>query len=188
MSAGALLPRAMGAAFERLPLAIRAMHGTHRSRRAVGRVDVSRGHGRLARALAGLLRLPEEGRDQPITVDFTALPGRERWTRRIGARGFATVLQAVDGVLLERVNGLTVCMRAVPIDGGQFDRGVALELVRAWFCGIPLPRAVSPCFIGRMRAPECLYRFEVAVAFPLIGDLIRYDGWLAPPEPVEAGR
>ena len=177
----ALLPRALGPAFERLPFPIRAMHTEAEPRVAIGRGDVTLGHGWLARLLAACLHLPAEGRDQPLTVWFTPTDGRERWTRRFGRHAFTSLLgPRADGVLVERAGPLAVAMRPVAAPAG-----LTLERVRVWFCGVPLPAALAPRFTARIRAPECLYRFEVAISLPLVGELIRYAGWLAPPRPLD---
>jgi len=174
----AVLPQALGPAFDRLPLAIRVMHGAFAPRVAIGRGDVTLGPGRLARLLAWSMRLPQPGLDQPLTVRFAPVRDRERWIRQFGRHRFASLLRSRDGLLIEQAGPLRVAMRPIPAPDG-----LTLELVRAWLCGVPLPRRLAPRFTACMRAPECLYRFDVAVSLPLVGPLIRYAGWLAPPRP-----
>jgi hypothetical protein len=175
MSARVLLREAAGAAFDRLPFAIRSMHGPCEARTAIGRGDVERGRG-LARLFAGLLRLPPAGRDQPLTVSFEPHGVAERWIRRFGDGRFASRVSVEDGLLVERIYGVAVLMRAL-----ADEEGVTLDLVGVRLLGLPLPRALAPRFTARISAPQCLYRFEVSVEFPLIGRLVRYAGWLAPP-------
>lgn len=172
----AVLEAAAGPGFGRLPLAIREMHGGTAPREAIGRGDIGRGAGLLARSIAAIARLPLEGRDQMLRVRF--LPDRrgERWVRRFGARGFTSRLSLEHGLLVERVYGLAVLMRAE-----ADEAGLSLVLIGARWCGVPLPRFLTPRFTARIRAPERLYRFEVCIELPIGGQLIRYAGWLAPP-------
>jgi hypothetical protein len=67
------------------------------------------------------------------------------------------------------------------------EDGLSLHLLGARWCGVPLPRLLTPRFTARISAPELLYRFEVSIELPFGGRLIRYAGWLAPPRPVVGG-
>jgi hypothetical protein len=180
MTDRALLPDAAGVDFARLPYAIRCMHGVGAARTAIGRGDVERVATRLARLLAWLLRLPRPGRDQPLEVSFAPRRGDERWVRCFGGRRFASRISVEDGFLVEHIYGASLLQR-VKAD----EQGVTLELVRVRLLGLPVPRCLAPRFTARMSAPQCLYRFEVSVALPLVGPLVRYAGWLAPPRPIE---
>jgi hypothetical protein len=176
----AVLETAAGADFGRLPLAIREMHGGTAPREAIGRGDIERGAGLIARAIAALARLPLDGRDQMLCVRFLPTAGGERWVRRFGARGFASRLNMERGALVEQVYGLAVRMRAE-----ADEAGLSLILLGARWCGVPLPRALTPRFTARISAPERLYRFEVSIELPFGGRLIRYAGWLAPPHNID---
>jgi hypothetical protein len=175
-----VLRDAAGAGFDGLPFAVRSMHGESRLRVAIGRGDVEIGPGVLARLLAALLRLPRAGRDQALSVQFQPEGAAERWTRRFGDRGFSSRVSAEDGLLVERIYGVAVLMRAA-----ADAAGVTLRLTGTRLLGIPLPVALAPRFTARISAPQCLYRFEVSIDLPLVGRLVRYSGWLAPPRAPE---
>ena len=172
--------RALGPAFAELPLAIRQMHGPVGARVAIGRGAVERGRGRLARLIGLLMGLPASGRDLPVEVRFLPVRAGERWVRRFGRGGFASRVGLDGDVLSERALGTCVAMRPRPLADG-----IALQIAGFRVLGLPLPRPCWPRFEARITAPECLYRFDVAVALPLIGPLARYTGWLAPPRPLE---
>src|SRR5689334_12005672 len=111
--------RALGPAFAELPLAIRQMHGAAGARIAIGRGDVERGAGRLARLVGWAMGLPASGRDLPVEVRFLPRRGGERWVRRFGDGGFASRVGLADGLLSERALGTCVMMRAEPLAAGM---------------------------------------------------------------------
>ena len=70
-------------------------------------------------------------------------------------------------------------------------RGAAYDLVlegprlhhefrRAWFAGIPLPRWLAPWTIGWAEAGEGGWRVMVRIFVPVVGELVRYEGWIEP--------
>jgi hypothetical protein len=59
--------------------------------------------------------------------------------------------------------------------------GLSMHLAR-WTClGLPLPLLLAPRIHAReWQDEQGRFRFEVAVALPIAGDVIRYTGWLVP--------
>jgi len=43
---------------------------------------------------------------------------------------------------------------------------------------VPLPRWLAPRITGREWEEESRFRFLVEISAPLIGDVVRYTGWL----------
>jgi hypothetical protein len=53
--------------------------------------------------------------------------------------------------------------------------------LRAWSAfGVPLPLALAPRIGAREWEEEGRFRFEVAASLPLVGEIVRYAGWLEP--------
>jgi hypothetical protein len=169
-----LYARVMGRAFDRLPPAVRGLHDVCRDSGAEGEGRVERGRGPLARALAAAMRFPPEG-TWPLHVAFAEAHGVERWTRDFGGHRFASELSARGGRIVERFGPLRF---AFDLPSGP--AGLEMRL-RGWSAfGVPLPLALAPRIRAREWEEEGRFRFEVSVSVPLVGDVIRYSGWLSP--------
>jgi hypothetical protein len=169
-----LYARAMGARFDALPAAVRAMHEVNGEGGAAGEGSVKRGSHPLARLIGGIMRFPPEG-DYPVHVGFAERDGKERWTRDFGGHRFASELsQAGDGVA-ERFGPLRFVFD-LPAD----ETGLRMAL-RGWtIFGIPMPRVLGPRIEAREWQEGGRFCFEVEVCLPLIGPVVHYQGWLDP--------
>lgn len=169
-----LYERVLGSEFGRLPPAVRRLHDFCRDSGAEGEGRVERGRGLLARALGAVMRFPPEGL-WPLHVAFTERNGAERWTRDFGGNVFASELSAKDGGIVERFGPLRF---AFDLPSGP--QGLEMRL-RGWSAfRIPLPLALAPRIGAREWQEERRFRFEVAAALPLVGEVVRYSGWLVP--------
>lgn len=178
----ALFERALGeASFMALPAAIRAFHEATAPPVWQGRAEVERGDGRVARLLCRLLRLPEAGRDLPLTVSVErgedAAGAYESWTRNFAGRRFRSRLD------LDR--GGDLCESCGPFrfslapEAGP--NGLALPIAGWSLFGLVLLRMLAP----RAEALEQVdedgrFRFDVRLTLPYFGLLAHYRGWLAP--------
>lgn len=173
-------PRALGPVFSDLPAQMQTLH--HPGKHAVwtGRADVTRGKGPLAPLVATLFRFPKVGQDQPVEVTFTTdAQGRETWARRFGARLMRSTQEAGtdrdEALIVERF--------------GPFRFGLALDwdgtrlqiIPRRWGIGrLPLPRFLMPHGPAWEEVKDDRFRFHVEIILPLIGPVVRYEGWLRP--------
>ncbi len=174
---GGLFERALGAGFAIMPAPIRAAHTVESRPVLQGEADVTGAENAAGRLIAALFRLPQRGERVPVTVTMEARNGREVWTRDFGGRRFRSVLAArPGGGLSERFGPLTFDLD-VPASQAGLDM-----LVTGWRLGpIPLPRRLAPATDARERIDtEGRFSFDVAIALPLIGRLVRYRGWLVP--------
>lgn len=172
-----LYARVMGAAFDRLPPAVRRLHDVCRDSGAQGEGRVERGRGLLARALAAAMRFPPEGR-WPLHVAFAEADGVERWTRDFGGHLFTSELRAKGESLVERFGPLRF---AFDLPSGP--DGLEMKL-RGWtIVGLPLPLALAPRIGAREWEEEGRFRFAVSASLPLVGEIVRYSGWLEPGAP-----
>ncbi|MDF7774909.1 DUF4166 domain-containing protein [Sphingomonas sp. AOB5] len=166
-----LYARLMGERFAKLPPMVRAMH---ESDEAVGEGVVERGTGPLAGLFAAMMGMPPSGR-YPLHVAFAERDGSETWHRDFGGHRFRSVLSAKRGLAVERFGPLRFAFD-LPSDG----EGLRMAF-RGWsLFGVPLPRFLGPRIAAREWQEDGRFRFEVDVAVPLVGRVIRYSGWLLP--------
>ena len=167
-----LFQRVLGAEFESLPPAVRALHAASGHRRYRGQVEVVRGANPLARLFAWATRLPPAGRGE-VEVEIDASGAEEKWTRHIGGRAMPSRLWEQDGLLYEQLGPVRFGFRLAVEEGG-----IVWRVERITALGVGLPAR----WFGEVRARESelegRYQFDVAAALPLVGLLVRYRGWL----------
>ena len=170
-----LYARVMGADFDRLSPAVRSIHDVLRDKGASGRATVTRGKGWVGRAIAWAMRFPAAG-DHPLHVHFEETDAVERWTRDFGGHRFSSRLRdGGRGRIVESFGPLRFHFR-LPVQSG----GLGMELER-WSLGpLPLPMALAPRSPAREWEEDGLFHFDVPIALPVIGRVIRYRGWLQP--------
>jgi len=175
-----LYRRMLGDAWSALPAPLQVMHDLRGSLTAEGIATVERGSGLLARLVAAFFGFPKAGRDVPVKVEFERRANAEIWRRAFAGRSFASVQAAGSGrsdhLIVERF--------------GPFAFGVAVVLgegrlrlvLRRWsFLGLPLPLWLAPGGDAYEYAADGRFHFHVELGHPLIGLIVRYRGWLAPP-------
>ncbi len=176
-------PQTLGPIFDDLPPLLQQLHRPGPRSVWRGRAEVTRGKNLMALLVATLFRFPKAGFGQPVEVTFTTDPqGRETWTRRFGAQPMRSTQEAGSGrdaaLIVERF--------------GPFRFGLALDwdgtrlqiIPRRWGIGpLPLPLWLMPHGPAWEDVQDGRFRFHVQIILPLIGPVVRYDGWL---EPVKA--
>ncbi|HVJ61217.1 MAG TPA: laccase domain-containing protein, partial [Tahibacter sp.] len=168
-----LFPRLLGAAFARLPPRVRSLHLAEGLRRYRGAATITRGTGLLSRLCGWATGLPSALTDAPLDVDISAQPDGETWTRRFGRYPMTSRLWAHAGLLSERL-GLVTFRFALAVEYGVLTWRVR----RVGALGVPLPAAWFAGVYAREFEQDGRYRFEVAAALPLAGELVHYAGWL----------
>ena len=171
-----LYARILGPGFDALPPAVRAMHDLNGEAGASGEGSVVRGKGLLARLIAAFMRFPPAG-SLPLRLAFVERDGVERWTRDFGGHRFASTLSAVRGGRIEERFGPMRFTFDLPAE----PEGLEMRLRRWSAFHIPIPRFLAPRIAAReWQDEQGRFRFDVAVALPLIGDVVGYSGWLRP--------
>lgn len=168
-----LYRRLLGERFGALPPRVAELHDVASVSVWVGRADVRRGRSLPSRVVATLLGLPPAGFDQPLEVSFLPDGGTEIWTRRFGHAVFRSVQYERRGLLRERV-GPTTFVFALEVS----SEGLSLKLEGMRLLGVPLPPFMLPPIRTRESERDGRYHFEVEAGLPLIGLLVRYEGWL----------
>lgn len=177
---GPIHQQVLGPAFASLPPEVQALHQP--GPRAVwsGRARVRRGTSRSANLVATLFNFPRAGADVPVTVAFrTDATGRETWARTFDGRLMRSTQEAGTGrnqhLITERFGPFAFGL-ALVIHG---DR---LRIIpRRWsIFGLPLPRFAMPHGDSHDSVQQGKFHFHVEIALPLIGPVVRYDGWLQP--------
>jgi len=177
-----LFERALGAGFRDMPEAVRAAHTVGSRLVLRGAANVTGAESTAGRLAAALFRLPQHGERVAVTVTMEARDGKEVWTRDFGGRRFRSVLAARPGGGLSERFGPLIFDLDVPISPAGLEM-----LVAGWRLGpVPLPRRLAPVADARERIDaEGRFDFDVAIALPLVGRLVRYRGWLVPAQDAE---
>lgn len=167
-----LFGRLPGIELEALAPSIRTLHLRPNDGRYRGEVEVERGRGVMAALCIRALRLPPDGRG-PIEVDIAIDGDAERWTRHIGGGTLRSLLWAEDGLLCERIGGVTLRF-ALRAHAGEMH----WQAVGARWLGLPLPANAFMGVVAREYDEAGRYHFDASATLPWIGLLLRYRGWL----------
>jgi len=166
----------LGAAVDRLPPAIRAMHDDPLEHSASGTVTVTRGTHPIAMLMCKLLGFPESAADRPLVVEFEPYDGEEIWRRRFETSTFQTRLKPWprrEGHMRECAGPL-----AYGFELATGPEGLAMVFRGWWLWGIPLPRMLGPRVEARQWQEGDDYCFLVDVAGIGIGRVVAYRGRL----------
>ncbi|MCD9086171.1 DUF4166 domain-containing protein [Stenotrophomonas sp. SY1] len=170
-----LFEQVLGAGFGQLPPQLRALHSVRGRQRWSGQGEVLRGTHWLVAPCAWLARLPPTS-SVPVSVEFVVDANGEQWNRQFGPARMASRLWQRNGQLMERLGAMRFCF-ALDVVEGQ----ILWRAQRVWAFGIvPLPARWFAQVHCRERERNGRYEFLVDVAMPVIGRLIRYEGWLLP--------
>lgn len=166
--------RVLGLRFADLAAPIRAIHQRLAETVVHGEGSVERGDLLLARLLGLVMGFPPAG-NYRITVRFMPSNGRERWTRSFGPHRFSSEMAVSSrGLLIERFGQLRFHFALeVAADGG-----LRMVLKRWTALGLPMPLALGPTITASENADGQAFRFDVAVAMPLVGPVVHYRGVL----------
>jgi hypothetical protein len=170
----------LGAGFAGLPEPVRRLHGLSRDMSTAGRAAISSPRNPFAWLLCRLAGLPSPGSEVPVTVDFDLDDnGGEYSRRRFAGRRYASTMRAGTGpdagLLVEHFWPFIYYHRLT-----ASPDGVAWKLVKWRLLGIPLARWTLPTVNCFESAEGERFIFDIDVAFPLIGKVIHYRGWLVP--------
>lgn len=172
--------RLLGDALESLPLPVRHLHSLEQAAFTAGRADITAARNPAAWVLCKVAGLPKPGRDVPVTVSFQPDDlGREFWERHFAGRRYASTMEArEDGLLVEHFGPFDLFFRLTPTTDG-----LAWSLADWTFLGVKLPSWSRPVIECTETGEGDSFVFDIDVAFPLVGPVVHYRGWLMPLEP-----
>ncbi|MGL5010261.1 MAG: DUF4166 domain-containing protein, partial [Paracoccaceae bacterium] len=151
------------------------LHAVMDQRRWQGRAQVTRGTSLLAKLIATIMRFPPATADTPLTVTMVREGEAEVWTRNFNGRRFRSTLRIRHGQMTERFGLMTFT-----IGLNVRDNTLHYPVTAGRIAGLPLPRALLPRSDATETADGPRARFDVALSLPLIGAIVRYQGWLEP--------
>lgn len=163
----------LGPAFDALPASLRLLHGLQRSAVFRGEAEVIAAHNPIARLIARLTGFPTRSYRCPVEVRIDVDAQGETWHRDFGGHRFNSRLCCVDGQLYEQLGPHRIHF-ALDTNG----QGLRMRPLAWRTLGIPLPRLLWPNISASETESEGRFHFDVATAFPLIGTVIHYRGWL----------
>ena len=165
----------LGAQAAMLPPKVRRLHALPLPAELRGRAQASAARSALARLCAFVTGLPRADGDVPVCVRFVSPePGVEVWTREFGTSLFRSRLRAVNGELHEQLGPIRIRFRLHGDIQGIVWEPLGIDVLR-----LPLPRVLLRGVSARESEHGGRYRFDVAAALPLVGQIVRYQGWLA---------
>lgn len=179
MPGASLYQRLLGSAYAQLPASVQALHAPSAAKRWSGTASVERGGGLLSRLLGKVFGFPAAGEAVPVSVEFTAEAGGERWTRTFAGRRFSSLQTQGQGrneaLLVERFGAVSVAL-ALLVDNGR------LQLVpRRWsILGLPLPQWLLPGENSFEGDEDGRFVFDVEIGAPVVGRIVHYRGTLKP--------
>jgi hypothetical protein len=167
-----LYRRILGQRFEILPPVVQQMHDIIGDAGASGTATVVRGSSMLAKLICGLMRFPPAGKTD-LHVAFAERNGVETWTRSFDKHVFSSQLSQSGAMLVERFGPLRFYF-----DLETSEAGLQMILRRWSVVGVPLPLRLAPACTGTETADGSVFCFDVAIALPLVGPVVRYAGRL----------
>lgn len=174
------IERLLGAEFDRLPPPVRFLHSLRKPLRTAGRADITVADGFLAWLICAITGLPHPGRDVEVSVTFEPREnGAERWDRKFADRRYASSIAAGagrdNGLLVERLGLFQLRFQLTVL-----PEGLGWQVVGWRLLGVSLPTWSVPGIKCLESDDNGRFAFDIDVAFPVIGWLMHYRGWLVP--------
>ena len=170
-----LFRRLLGDAFDELPPRLREIHSIAGRETWRGEATITRGRNALVPLFALATRLPPSREGVATTVEFVAAPEHEEWRRDFGGARMVSRYRARDTRLCERLGLVEFAFSLAVRDGCILWSTAGVRL----FGVLPLPAPWFARVRCREREWQGRYEFLVEAELPLLGPLIRYEGWLA---------
>ncbi len=176
---GTLYQRVLGDAFGRLAAPVRTLHSFETIARYCGEARIGGAANPLAALVGWAFGFPRGGNGVPVEVTLTRRDGVEAWTRTFGGRTLRSTQEEgrgrYEGLVVERF-GPTRFGMAVTEEAGRLGL-----VVRRWdVLGLPMPRGLMPRVVSGEHGDDGRFHFLVDIEVPLLGRLVRYEGWLVP--------
>ncbi|MEM7662633.1 MAG: DUF4166 domain-containing protein [Pseudomonadota bacterium] len=169
---------ALGGTFDDLPARLQLLHTVNARQVWRGTARVQRGRNPIARILASLFRFPPAGDNLPVEVLQLPTLSGERWIRTFATHRFVSNLSRAPSAPAGEINerfGLFRFQVGLHWDGTNLHYPVTGGRI----FGIPIPSLLLPISDTRESVTkDGNTRFDVSIALPIVGLLVRYQGEL----------
>ena len=157
-----------------LPPTVRALHQLPMPGEVRGSAHATSAENWLGCLCARVAGLPVVDGEVDARVTFE-MPraDTEIWTRYFGASRFRSRLRAVSGELHEQLGPVRIRFALSGDADGIVWHPLAIDFLR-----IPLPGVLIHGVRAREFERDGRYRFDVAAVLPVVGLIVRYEGWL----------
>jgi saccharopine dehydrogenase-like NADP-dependent oxidoreductase len=173
-----LFRQVLGNSFDMMPSATQKLHRGAPAIFGEGRADIEAPDNMTGRLISSLFRFPRPGKDVPVSVLVEQTETGERWLRRYPGRDMLSFMGNPGSnaqTLEERFGWLSFRMNII-----AHADGLDMEMVSARCCALKLPKFVTPRITASERTDTSnRHLFDVSIRLPLIGRIVRYEGWLA---------
>ena len=166
-----LYQRALGAAFETMPLELRLFHSLEGRHQFHGDCVVTGAETLAGKIVSFLLRLPRQTDGSPLTFVLHADQNSETWIRYFPLRTMRSVMRVQKRNLVERLGPVTFYF-SLKADGDQLTMETRQVRLFKW----PIPRRLFPEIVANETASNGRLHFHVAASMPFIGSLVSYRG------------
>lgn len=168
----------LGRDFAKLPKPVRDLHQVRKLGRYTGRADVERGRGPVVRFICKALNLPRNVSDAPLSFTLVREGEDEIWLRDFDGNELMSRISPHaerPDLIHERFGPLTFDLSLTVTDGR-----LNYEIQDMRYLGLRVPRRLWPKAQAAEHAEGNAFHFFVEINLPIIGRLIRYQGWLMP--------
>jgi hypothetical protein len=177
-----IFERALGSSWNTLATAVKELHSSQKLAVYTGQCSVLGATGMLAKFVARIVGFPPSGQNVPIQFNIETDLSKngkatERWTRKIGTQAFSSSLSAGQGpwenLLVERFGPSKYALAVV-----RKNEGLEL-IIRHWtLLYVPMPMWLAPRATAVETSREGRFNFAISLSHPLIGLIVKYQGWL----------
>nr|WP_174823352.1 DUF4166 domain-containing protein [Ruegeria arenilitoris] len=154
--------------------AVRALHST--CAQYSGRCTVTAGGGKLVALALRCARMPPDGQDVEVKVSIVRDQAGWIWTRNFGGHITQSRLNFDHrfDCVREQFGPVSIWLKPV----FSKDR-LSVQILRLKFLGVPCPKLLLPrSTTVEWQDERGRFRFDVSAEMPVLGPLIRYQGWL----------
>ncbi len=174
-----LYEKTLGSAYRDLARPIQELHIIGEGRSFTGRCKVTRGRNPAGQMIANLFGMPKASPDIPVRVVMTLKDGVETWERYFDGRRMVSTQEAGKGrharLVTERFGPVAIHMAVLAQEGRLVLK------TKSWsMFGVPLPRFLAPSGDIYEHGAKGRFNFHVDIKAPLLGRLVKYEGWLEP--------
>lgn len=178
MTTLSLFAEALGAGWKDLPEPLRDMHNVETAQAATGEACVTRGKHPAARLVCVFFGFPKAAESVAVRVSMNRTKTGEHWVREFGGQCFKSRLsRSGPGHVFEKFGPFRFLL-VVTWDG----EALTLQVCKGWLGPIKLPSWALPRSAAREYVAAGRFAFDVPIALPGIGLIVRYQGWLTPEE------